>query len=152
MVELNAAYSSIDPRFRPTVLEILEKLEARGYQPIVVEGKRTLAQQREKVRLGYSTTMNSYHLTGLAADICDKREMWDKGLVRPFFNDLFLIASTIAVPKGKIECGLIWLHPERYEVYKQTLTDLLANKITQKQADAKITWFCDAAHIQLNNA
>ena len=36
---------------------------------LVVEGVRTLARQKELVKKGYSKTMNSYHLYGLAVDL-----------------------------------------------------------------------------------
>ena len=36
---------------------------------VVTEGLRTLARQRELVRIGASTTMNSRHLTGHAVDL-----------------------------------------------------------------------------------
>lgn len=36
---------------------------------VITEGLRTLARQRELVRIGASTTMNSRHLTGHAVDL-----------------------------------------------------------------------------------
>lgn len=48
MPVLNAAYNSLDKRFQPIVLSILEELEKKGWQPIVAEGRRTIEQQREK--------------------------------------------------------------------------------------------------------
>jgi len=74
---INNAFKSLNDKFKPIVLEIMTRLEAKGWRPIVAEGLRTRAHQAEKVRKGYSTTMNSYHLTGMAADIVDKRYNWD---------------------------------------------------------------------------
>lgn len=68
--------SSLHPTLRAKVERILRRLQAKGWQPYVAEGKRTRAQQAEKVRLGYSQTMNSHHLTGRAADIVDRRYGW----------------------------------------------------------------------------
>ncbi len=46
----------------------------------VTEGIRTIQRQRELVELGYSKTMNSYHLYGLAVDLVpwiDGNFRWD---------------------------------------------------------------------------
>ena len=59
------------------ILPIMAEEEELGWQPIVAEGMRTKAQEREKVRKGYSQTMHSKHLTGDAVDIVDKRYGWD---------------------------------------------------------------------------
>jgi peptidoglycan LD-endopeptidase CwlK len=66
----------IHPELQAKVKIILAGLEAKGWQPRVAEGCRTLDQQKEKVRLGYSKTLNSKHLRGLAVDIIDKRYGW----------------------------------------------------------------------------
>ena len=145
----NKAFLSIKPNFQPYVKEVLEKLEAKGYKPFVVEGLRTIEQQRQKVKDGNSQTMNSYHLSGYAADICNIGEMWDKGLVRQFWMDMYdIVQSMTDVKNGHIRCGLVWDHPERVAVYRNTLEAIKAGKLTQKQGDAKINWFCDAAHIE----
>lgn len=62
--------------FRVKVIAILKELAGKGWKPVVAEGLRTRAQQAEKVRLGYSKTMNSAHLLGLGADIVDRRYAW----------------------------------------------------------------------------
>lgn len=151
----NKAFLSLDKRFQPIVLEILTQLEAKGYKPFVVEGKRTIEQQREKVRLQYSRTMHSVHLSGLAADIADERELWEKGAVRPFWWDYYQIAKSLdPTSLSGIKChlryGIIWDHPEREVIYKKALDDLLSGKITQKQANERILWFIDVAHIELH--
>jgi len=56
--------------------EVLDRLWALEWQPVIAEGKRTVAQQREKVRKGYSQTMNSRHLSGRAVDVIDRRWGW----------------------------------------------------------------------------
>lgn len=68
--------SGLQPAFRAKVERVLRRLQAEGWQPFVAEGLRTRAQQREKVRRGYSRTMNSRHLSGRAADIVDRRWGW----------------------------------------------------------------------------
>lgn len=147
----NAAFLSLDPRFQPILKEILIQLQSKGYQPVVVEGRRTVAQQVDKVKQGNSTTMQSYHLSGCAADVCDVREMWNKGLVRPFWWDMYQIVHNLTVVHGAVlRSGIVWDHPERVAIYKQALDDLLAGKITQHQADARITWFADVAHTEVH--
>ncbi len=149
MIE-NKAFLSLKPDFQPYVRIILTKLAEKGYKPFVVEGLRTIEQQRQKVKDGNSQTMNSYHLSGYAADICNTGEMWDKGLVRQFWMDMYDIVTSLSVTNGRIRAGLCWDHPERVDIYRKALEYTKAGRITQKQADAKITWFCDAAHIEMH--
>jgi hypothetical protein len=140
MPVLNAAYSSLDDRFKPVVKEILTKLEAKGYQPIVCEGRRTTAQQAEKVKKGYSKTMKSYHLTGMAADIVDKRYMWNISNVHQFWWDLYEAAKSSTPATGHLRYGMIWDDTARAAIYKKALD-------TKKPS--LVTWFCDVAHIEL---
>ncbi|RMG10516.1 MAG: hypothetical protein D6731_17305 [Planctomycetota bacterium] len=70
------ALAGLEPAFRARVEAVLARLRAKGWQPYVAEGRRTLAQQREKVRRGVSRTLRSRHLLGLAADIVDRRYGW----------------------------------------------------------------------------
>jgi len=44
-------------------------LHASPHDFVITEGLRTLARQRELVRIGASTTLNSRHLTGHAVDL-----------------------------------------------------------------------------------
>ncbi len=67
---------SLEPEFREKVRRVLAGLEQKNWQPKVVEGRRTREEQAEKVRRGVSTTMNSKHLCGIAADIIDRRYGW----------------------------------------------------------------------------
>jgi hypothetical protein len=137
MPVLNKAYESLDERMKPIVLEILQELEKRGWQPKVAEGRRSAEQQREKVRLGYSQTMNSYHLSGLAADIIDTRHAWNIPLTHQFWVDLGDIVNRLHVPEeGRIRWGGTWDRP--YSMY--------LNCVKNKQ---KIAWFADVAHVEL---
>ena len=54
--------------FQDSVKELLDKAKDIPYLK-VVETCRTLEEQKEKVRLGYSKTLKSKHLTGEAVDI-----------------------------------------------------------------------------------
>ena len=53
----------------PMVKVVNRAIEITHVDFMVTEGKRTLTRQRELVRTGKSTTMNSRHLTGHAVDI-----------------------------------------------------------------------------------
>jgi len=72
-----------DGAFRGKVQLTLQSLVERGEKPKIFEAMRTVEQQREKVKKGYSKTMRSYHLKrgkdgkGLAADIADARNGWN---------------------------------------------------------------------------
>ena len=58
------------------VIMILARLDDQGWQPVIASSLRSMKQQREKVRLGYSKTYNSRHLYGRAVDIIDRRWGW----------------------------------------------------------------------------
>jgi len=130
----NKAFDSLEEDFKPIVEDILSQLEAQDFQPFVCEGRRTKAQQAEKVRLGYSKTMNSYHLSGLAADIVDKRYMWNVPVTHPFFIALGNIVKGIEVEGGHLRWGGDWNVPGRFEILKKK---------------GKINWFVDVAHVEL---
>ncbi len=124
----------VKPALAEKVIPILESLEDEGWEPRVVEGLRTMAQEREKVRLGYSHTMHSKHLTGDAVDVVDKRYGWDH------------VASNLGYEywreQGKLvdhTPGLTWGGDwgRGYARYEALLRD-------------EVSYFADVAHIQLN--
>lgn len=69
----------LEPGVRIRIDRMLVAIGAKGYSPRIIESRRTHAEQREKVRKGYSKTMNSEHLDadnkapflGRAADIVE---------------------------------------------------------------------------------
>ena len=84
-------FNSLESVMHEPVLLVLEELERLGWLPIIIEGRRTLAQQQEKVNKGYSKTMKSKHLLGLAVDIVDRRYLWGGPAAKqsfPFWNNL----------------------------------------------------------------
>lgn len=137
---LNKAYESLDSRFKPYVLEILTKLEKLGYKPIVAEGRRTVEQQKEKVKLGYSQTMKSYHLTGLAVDIVDSRYNWDIPLHHKFWYDYGHIVKDMKPKEGYLRWGGVWSVPERWAIIEQA---------QKNQSDKGLNWFMDVAHVEM---
>ena len=141
-VLLNSAYSSLDLKFQPIVKEILEKLSEKGYEVMVCEGRRTKAQQAEKVRLGYSKTMNSYHLSGLAADIVDKRYMWNIAVTHKFWVDYGTVIKSIKAPAGYfLRWGGDWNVPGRFEALK-------AGKPLKYEHEVKgVKYYMDNSHL-----
>jgi hypothetical protein len=131
----NKALNSLQPKFKPIVLEILTRLEAKGWQPIVAEGLRTVEQQREKVRLGYSQTMNSYHLTGMAADIVDKRYLWNIPLSHQYWKDQGEVVLELAKTNPGLRWGGVWAVGKM-----QRFVDYLLGKTK---------YFVDVAHVEL---
>lgn len=85
---------------------VFRDMEGAGYNPRIAETLRTVEQQREKVRLGYSKTMKSDHLPGedglsRAMDMCDKDKGW--GASRAFW----LTLGRCALLHG-LEWGGLW--------------------------------------------
>lgn len=74
--QMQVSVCVLDPVFAKKVRLILAELEEMGWQPRIAEACRTLDQQKEKVRLGYSKTLRSKHLTGRAVDVIDRRFGW----------------------------------------------------------------------------
>jgi hypothetical protein len=90
---VSADLSKLEPIFRHRVEQIIRDLTLLGWQPVVAEATRTPAQQAQKVKAGYSKTMQSWHVPGTtgilplnrrsfdevhgnAVDIVDKRYGW----------------------------------------------------------------------------
>lgn len=124
----------IKPELARKIRIVLKDLRKQGYEPQIVEGLRTLKQQRQKVREGTSHTMHSKHLTGDAVDIADDRYWWNISVVNPFW---------LALGHEYIKQGLIWGgtwgSDNRLVIYELAV---------DKQEPGLITWFCDTAHGQ----
>lgn len=73
----NANLNGLDPQLADKVISIVMNLQRLGWKPVIAEAVRTKEQQAEKVKLGYSKTMNSKHIVGKAVDIIDRRYGWD---------------------------------------------------------------------------
>jgi len=84
VIDPKLAQITDDGNLRAKIAAVIDALAHHGYPDVfIAEAMRTVAQQREKVRLGYSKTMNSYHLKrgsdglGLAADIVPRSTGWN---------------------------------------------------------------------------
>lgn len=74
----------------------------------VLEGKRTLARQRQLVAAGASQTLNSRHLTGHAVDLgalVNGKVRWDWPLYHKIYKAMKQAAE---IEKVKIEWGGNW--------------------------------------------
>jgi hypothetical protein len=118
----------------------MQQLEAKGYKPIVAEGRRTIEQQREKVKLGYSQTLKSYHLTGLAADIVDSELLWNIPLYHKYWYDLGNIVKEMKIKEGYLIWGGVWSKPERWAKIEQA---------QKNQSSKGLDWFFDGAHVEM---
>jgi hypothetical protein len=88
---LNTGMAGLDPVLQEKIPLIMDDLRAKGWQPKIASAIRTPEEQAEKVRLGYSKTMNSKHLKGKAVDIVDERYGWKGDAANPdyqFWKDL----------------------------------------------------------------
>jgi hypothetical protein len=113
-----AAMESLHPVFRTSVENVLDRLEEKGWKPVVVYGKRTEAQQAELIAEGVGGK-KSWHvpstqgllprgnravdvIRGAAADVIDRRWAWNGPCANKdhqFWKDLGAIAK---------ETGLEW--------------------------------------------
>ncbi len=110
---------SLNGDMRNRVRHVITRLHGRGWRPVVFHGRRTAEQQADKVRLGYSPTMNSFHVAGTqlhhhrngmnwdvkgeAADIVDARYLWTgpaESIHFQFWNDLGWLAESLGLTWG----------------------------------------------------
>jgi hypothetical protein len=139
--------SELKPEFQPIVIKVMKGLIALGHEPKVYEGLRTKAQQAEKVRLGYSKTMKSYHLSGYAVDIADRRYAWNVSRLHPFWYDYAKIIFEVAKSHPGLGWGGIWSkgkldtaqETDRWRKYEAAV----------KSSKDNLSWFCDVAHLEM---
>lgn len=90
--------AGVDPRL-VAVIERLAKVTPKPF--MVVEGRRSLARQRELVRKGASKTLNSKHLTGRAVDIAplvNGKLSWEWRDFKPVIEAAKAVAADMGVP------------------------------------------------------
>lgn len=97
----------------PDLRRVLDDaLQNSPYDFVITEGLRSLARQREMVRIGASTTMNSRHLTGHAVDLYAWVDVNDNGKVT--FEEmsnarlLTAIANAIKASAMKLGVHIVW--------------------------------------------
>lgn len=140
-----------DKRFRHRVEAAIVDIERLGEFPKIYETIRTVAQQREKVRLGYSKTMKSQHLDrgidnlGCAADIADRVRGWNAS------RRFWLILGASCQARGLGWGGLFGLKRSQVKVLLQAFEVLRAAgwPETHPAYQTPIGW--DPAHVQIRD-
>lgn len=140
-----------DGNFRAKVAAILGDLDRLGCNAKIYEAKRTVAQQREKVRLGYSKTMNSYHLKrgtdggAKAADIADRAKAWNA------HKRFWLILGASAWARGLGWGGLFGLNKTQVKKLMAAIQRLSAAGWPDHSPDYETPTGWDGAHVQADN-
>lgn len=111
---------------------------------VVIEGRRTIARQRELVAAGASQTMDSRHLTGHAVDLAAwvGEIRWDMGLYYQLAAAAQRAAKTLAVP---LRWGGCWL---RLDTTDKTPNVLVAEYVASRRAAGRKA-FVDGPHFEL---
>jgi peptidoglycan LD-endopeptidase CwlK len=119
-------------------------LEESPIDFVVIEGRRTVARQRELVASGASQTMNSRHLTGHAVDLAAwvGEIRWDMGLYYQIAAAAQRVSKFTGVP---IRWGGCWL---RLDTTTKTPAQLVAEYVASKRA-ARRKAFIDGPHFEL---
>jgi hypothetical protein len=86
--------------FEHKVGQIMIELKQKGWKPKINEQFRSVKRQKELVKKGFSTTMRSKHLCGLAVDIIDKRYLWNIPIKHQFWKDLGTAARKYGLTWG----------------------------------------------------
>lgn len=141
-----ARLQSATPVLRSKTNAVMKDMEGAGYRPRVAEVLRSEAQQREKVRKGYSKTMNSKHRPGSdglsrAVDICDADTGW--AAKRTFWLTLGRCALLHGLGWG----GLWGLGIVQRAKLKKFLTDR-SKPWNPNDWDGPLGW--DTAHLELS--
>lgn len=66
---MSRALDDLDPRFKPIIFELLARLTESSLLVLIVETRRTAAQQAINVATGHSWVTHSKHEDGLAIDL-----------------------------------------------------------------------------------
>lgn len=128
--------------FRRKVAAIIRDAKSHGYDITIYSSLRTVAEQKEKVRLGYSKTMKSDHLPGWdglshAADLASVAHGWNAP------RDYWLMIGRLALTKGLKWGGLYGLPRAQKKALVAFLTDT-SKPFNPMEWKGKIGW--DPAH------
>lgn len=86
----------------PDLVAVVKKaIEISGQDFTVLEGIRNINRQRELVKTGKSTTMNSRHLTGHAVDLAPWPISWE-------WEGFYPIADAMKQAAEELEVDLKW--------------------------------------------
>lgn len=86
----------------PHLVRLAERaLELSPIDFSIIDGLRTMAEQREYVRTGASKTLNSRHLTGHAVDFApwiNGRIRWEPEPFKPIVRAFILASDELSIP------------------------------------------------------
>ena len=86
----------------PDLVDVVKLAISKSDQDFtVIEGIRNINRQRELVKTGKSTTMNSRHLTGHAVDIAPWPISWE-------WEEFYPIADAMKTAAEELEVDLEW--------------------------------------------
>lgn len=133
--------------FRAKVEGCLTVMKALGEDPVIADGLRTLAQQREKVRMGYSKTLASLHLPGTdglsrAADIVDGKKGWNAS------RRFWMIVGAYCEAKGLGWGGIFGLGADREAAVRRAFVTLRKAGWPEKHPAYQVSLGWDVAHVQ----
>ena len=111
----------------------------------VIEGVRNIDRQRQLVKSGASTTMNSRHLTGHAVDIAPYPLSWDWEYFYPIADAMKQAAEELEVD---IQWGGAW-HIHSFSDWSGTPEEAKEDYIRTRKAEGKKP-FSDGPHWQLS--
>jgi peptidoglycan LD-endopeptidase CwlK len=96
----------LSPRFRPLAFELLARCTEQGIIVMIIDTKRTIAEQEANIAKGVSWTLNSKHLTGDAIDLCPYQQWQQHGAKKLNWD----ASDPVWAAMGRIgeELGLIW--------------------------------------------
>ena len=122
---------SLEPSFKPLIVDLLAKLAVDGITCIVTSGRRTIAEQDKLYAQGRTTAGDivtkakggqSPHNFGLAADLCPLNPV-DKSLWWNAPDDIWNVIHTLAEEGNMLESGYDWKFKDKPHVELPTWKD-----------------------------
>ena len=93
----------------PDLVRVVERaIELTEVDFVVTEGLRTIDRQRELVKAGASTTMNSRHITGHAVDLAAWMVVGGKGQVRWDWPLYAKLAGAMKDAAAELGVSIVW--------------------------------------------
>ena len=137
--------SGVDDRLVEVVKAAIQETEVDFG---VIQGLRTLEEQKKLVESGASQTMKSKHLDGLAVDLMayvGGRGTWELNVYDEIADAMKWAADDVGVP---IRWGAAW-HIADIREWDGTMEDAMNDYIDTRRAEGRRP-FIDAPHFEIN--
>ena len=137
--------SGVDDRLVEVVKAAIQETEVDFG---VIQGLRTLEEQKKLFESGASQTMKSKHLDGLAVDLMayvGGRGSWELNVYDEIADAMKWAADDVGVP---IRWGAAW-HIADIREWDGTMEDAMNDYIDTRRAEGRRP-FLDAAHFEIN--